>query len=308
MPKVSVIIPTYNRASFLENSVNSVLKQTFKDYEIIISDDASTDNTEEYVKSIKDPRVVYIQNPNNLGAAATRNSAIKSSKGKYIAFLDDDDKWLPNKLSLQVEKLDNSPPDMGCIGSAVSYFDADSQKITFSSKPETTNDILVDILSRNLLVSSSLLLRKSCFDKVGLFDESFPASEDFDMWIRIAKHFKYDFIKQPLVIYTIHDIRITRNREAIMKGLELLLAKHEDMFSKNEKIYSDYKLWLGTYYCFCGNTQKGRTKFIEAIKLYPYNFFHYYNLALSFCGSDIYMKIKIYRSKISKSLKNLTQI
>ena len=106
--KVSVIIPTYNRAEFLRSAIESALNQTYTDLEIIVSDDKSTDHTREVVKSFKDNRIKYILNEGNKGPSATRNTAILASKGEYIAFLDDDDEWLPDKLQSQVEVLDKS--------------------------------------------------------------------------------------------------------------------------------------------------------------------------------------------------------
>ncbi len=306
MPKVSVIIPTYNRGDFLKSSVNSVLKQTYEDYELIISDDASTDHTRKYVESISDSRVVYICNKTNRGVAATRNSALKISRGDYIAFLDDDDEWLPEKLSLQVEKIEKSSPDVGGVYTGVSYLDIELGEITSVSNPHIRGNILNDILPENFLVTSSLLLRKSCFEKAGLFDERFQFGEDFDMWIRIANYYNFDFIKEPLVKYAIHESKITLNYQKVISGLELLLSKHKDLYSQNKKAYSDYTLGLGIFYCYNGNTTMGRMSFIEAIKLNPANIKHYYNFALSLLGARAFMKIKIHRSGLSQALRSLT--
>ncbi len=308
MPKVSVIIPTYNRADFLSSCVNSVLKQTFEDYELIISDDASTDRTKQYVESISDPRVVYVCNKTNRGVAATRNSALKISRGDYIAFLDDDDEWLPEKLSFQVEKIEKSPSDIGGIYTGVSYLDLELGEITSVSDPHIRGNILNEILPENFLVTSSLLLRKSCFEKAGLFDERFQFGEDFDMWIRIASYYKFDFIKEPLVKYAIHESKITLNYQKVISGLELLLSKHKGLFSLNKKAFSDYTLGLGIFYCYNKDTRKGRKTFIEAIKLNPFNIKHYYNFALSMLGARAFMKIKIHRSSLSNALKSLTYV
>ena len=112
MPKVSVIIPTYNRAEFLRSAIESALSQTFKDLEVVVADDKSTDHTREVVESFKDRRIKYILNEGKKGPSATRNTAILASEGEYIAFLDDDDEWLPDKLQRQVEVLDKSQPNI----------------------------------------------------------------------------------------------------------------------------------------------------------------------------------------------------
>ena len=108
MPKVSVVIPTFNRAEFLRTAIMSVLNQTYNDFEIIVVDDNSSDHTHQVVKSFKDDRIKYFHHVINLGPAAARNTAISASNGDYLAFLDDDDEWFPHKLQKQVELLDKS--------------------------------------------------------------------------------------------------------------------------------------------------------------------------------------------------------
>src|SRR5207237_7043535 len=115
MPKVSVIIPTHNRSGFLRLAVLSVLKQTFPDFELVIVDDASGDDTPAVVKRFEDPRIRYIRHERNLRIAAARNTGISNSTGEYVAFLDDDDEWLPSKLQKQVSALDHSASTVGAV-------------------------------------------------------------------------------------------------------------------------------------------------------------------------------------------------
>ena len=115
MPKVSVVIPTHNRAGFLQAAIQSVLNQTFQDFEIIVVDDASEDQTTEIVRSFSDPRIRYMRHESNKGQGASRNDGIRQASGEYIALLDDDDEWLPEKLAKQVALLDSSPSQVGMI-------------------------------------------------------------------------------------------------------------------------------------------------------------------------------------------------
>ena len=303
MPKVSVIIATYNRVELLSSSIKSVLNQTFEDFELIISDDSSTDNTKEYVEGLTDKRIIYINNETNRGVSATRNNALKSSTGNYIAFLDDDDEWLPEKLSLQIDKIEKSPSKVGAVYTGVMYFDMELGEVSYVSRPCCEGNILDDILPENILATSSLLLRKSCFEKVGLFDETISYAEDFDMWIRIAKYYNFSYVDKPLVRYGLHNSKITHDYKAVISGLQSILEKHNDLYSKNKIAYSKYQLKLGINLCYSGNTQKGREAIILAIKLYPFNLKHYYNLALSIFGARAYMKSKVYLSKFFSHIR-----
>ena len=303
MPKVSVIIPTYNRKDYLSNSVGSVLEQTFQDFELIISDDASTDSTRQYVESLSDPRIIYIFNETNRGVAETRNNALKIARGKYVAFLDDDDEWLPEKLRMQVELIERKPLRVGAIYTGVTTFDVNRNHLTSVSVPEFRGNILNDLLTDNFLATSSILIRKSSFDRVGFFDTEFKGISDFDMWIRIAGDFDFDYIKDPLVKHQVHDLRITENYEAVISGLKLLLSKHNKLYAKHKKAQSSYKLKLGIFYCYNNDTKEGRRYFIEAIKLYPLNLKHYYNFALSILGTKAFMAVKHYRLKILYTLR-----
>ena len=305
MPKVSVIIPTYNRPELLEKAIFSVLSQTFQDFELLIVDDASTENCRDIVNGFKDDRIKYIRNEHNKGIAAVRNIGVKNSSGEYIAFLDDDDEWLPHKLEKQVELLDQSNAQLGAVYTGTFSYDGASEKILRETKPRFRGEILKELLLYNFIVTSSTLFKRSCFEKVGYYDENLSFAEDYDMWIRIAKVFEFDYVGEPLIRYRIHQNKLTKNYEAVISGLELLLTKHHELFSKNERAYSDYKLRLGIFYCYNGDTRKGRKVFIQAIKIYPFNIKHYYNFALSVLGTGAFMKIKIYRSNLMRALRGL---
>jgi len=125
-PKVSVIIPTYNRANFLRSAIQSVLNQTFKDFEVIVVDDASTDNTRQLIHEFVDDRICYIAHNKNRGGSASRNTGIESSKGKFIAFLDDDDMWMPTKLEKQL-LLVNMNPEISVVYTGARIIDKDGK-------------------------------------------------------------------------------------------------------------------------------------------------------------------------------------
>lgn len=200
-PLVSIIIPMYNRAHTISDAVNSVMAQTYDNYEVILVDDGSTDNTKEIITRDFDA-VTYIYQE-NCGPSVARNTGIKHAKGELIAFLDSDDAWLPFKLEKQLQCLAEQP-DLGMIGT--DYFNCDENlgnpiRQAHLKFARTERE---EILIRNLWPTPSLLIRRSCFDAVGLFNEEMRFAEDWDMWIRIAQSYPVATINEPLVLIRKH--------------------------------------------------------------------------------------------------------
>jgi glycosyltransferase involved in cell wall biosynthesis len=227
MPKVSVIIPTHNRAEFLCSAVTSVLNQTFQDFEIVIVDDASKDHTREVIANFNDTRIKVIHNQMSKGDAGSRNIGIMNSNCEYIAFLDDDDEWLPEKLKIQACLLDNSPKNFGGVCTDHFMIEEMGGRTLFISNPENN-----DLSKGNFITTSSVLLRRECFEQCGLFDENMPTSSDCDMWIRISRKFSFEIIKTPLVKYRIHENRLTLNYEKMVRGKEILFEKYDNFFTE----------------------------------------------------------------------------
>ena len=200
MSKVSVIIPTHNRAELLRAAITSVLNQTYQEFEIIVVDDASTDKTREVVASFHDGRIKYIRHEVNKGDAGSRNTGIRNSSGDFLAFLDDDDEWLPEKLQMQVGLLRNSPEKVGGVYTGSLRIDKTTGKIFAVNNAGKRGDLFQEMFRHNLIPTPCVLLRRECFERVGLFDERMPCCSDADMWIRIAELFYFEYIKEPLVI------------------------------------------------------------------------------------------------------------
>lgn len=292
MSQVSVIIPTYNRVKLLNNSVASVLSQTYRDFELLVIDDCSTDNTSDFLSNIADRRVRCIKNTSNKGITATRNIALSNANGKYIAFLDDDDEWMPDKLEKQINLMENSSKGLGCIYTGCNLVDAEDNRFNQTTVPHYRIRILNELLLENFIITSSTLIKADCFETVGMFDESMPFAEDYDMWIRIAQAFDFDFVRSPLVNYRIHRNSISFNNSATITGLERLLTKHEKLFLKNKKAYSNHLLRIGVAYCYTGNTREGRKALMKSLEYYKFDKRVYYNLLLTILGADIFKKLK----------------
>lgn len=216
LPKVSVIIPTYNRARYICRAINSVLDQTFTDHEIIVVDDGSTDNTRELLAQY-DGKIVYIPQTNQ-GISESRNRGIRAARGEYIAFLDSDDVWISEKLAIQVDLLDHNEK-LGIVCSKMTIFDeAGNQRGT---KPEerTGKNFKELVEIGGDLPTSTVMTRKACFDKVGVFDKTLPPMEDFEMWVRIAS--QYDIYMLPekvLAYYYIHGQQITSDKTLVYEA------------------------------------------------------------------------------------------
>lgn len=187
-PKVSVLIATYNRAQFISRAIKSVLDQTYKDWELIIADDGSTDETEKVVLGFgkKESRIIYLKAPHFGRIAKISNFGLKHAKGEYVAILDDDDHWCdPEKLSKQVKFLDENSEYVGCGGGFIVIDENQKVKMKFF-KPERNEDIRKNFLIANPMANSTAMFRLSAAQKVGLYDESLPQFADWDFWLKMG--------------------------------------------------------------------------------------------------------------------------
>jgi glycosyltransferase involved in cell wall biosynthesis len=196
-PSVSVIIPTYNRSAFLQESIGSVLAQTFKDFELVVVDDGSTDNTRE-ILSIYKSNIATIFTGHR-GPSAARNSGIKATQGEFIAFLDSDDLWLPEKLEKQIHFLKHTTK--GFICQTEEIWVRNGVRVNPRKKHKKFSGWIFDKCLPLCIVSpSAVIIHRSVFERVGFFDEDMPACEDYDLWLRIAPFYPIFLIKEQLVI------------------------------------------------------------------------------------------------------------
>ncbi len=196
-PLVNVIIPTYNRDWMVKESIDSVLAQDFNDFELIVVDDGSTDNTPEILDSYRQDINVIRQG--NRGVSAARNAGIAKASGRFIAFLDSDDLWLPDKLSLQVDFFNSNPSALICQTEEI--WIRNNVRINPKIKHKKPSGMIFEPSLALCLVSpSAVIIKRSLFDEVGLFDETLPACEDYDLWLRISCRHPVHLINTPLII------------------------------------------------------------------------------------------------------------
>lgn len=281
-PAVSVIIPTYNRAQSLRRAVTSVLLQTCRDFEIIVVDDCSTDNTQEMVTSLENAGVRYVSHRTNRGASAARNTGIREARGEFVGFLDDDDEWLPCKLQMQLDKFRNSPATVGVVYTGSSIVSARSGKTIHSFASHSTWHKDIDFLRTVTFTTSVPLIRKSCFHDVGFFDETLPGAQDKDMWIRIARRYEFGFVPEILVRCYIHGKQISSNLKIKIEAKEKIYRKYFDVLSMHPDVMADHLWRLGMLYCIDGRSAKGMSCFWKAIRLCPSRPGLYRDLVLSF--------------------------
>lgn len=266
MPKISIITPTYNSGKFINRTITSVLNQTHKDWEFLIVDDCSTDNTIEIVnKFIKqDSRIKLLKNTiNSGGPALPKNIGIENASGEYVAFLDHDDEWLPEKLEKQLKVFEESKSDiLGLVSCFVNIRD-NNGKLLYRHKKNYKGNVIRQLANGNFIVTSSCVMTKlSILKEIGLFDSSFKTSDDLDMWLRISNlGYTFDFIPEYLVNYISHgsNTHMGNEKRNDEKEFDLMYNKHKESFKK-------YSLKsIGHYYFYKKEYPLARKYFIQSI-------------------------------------------
>lgn len=244
MPKVSVIIPTYGRANIVSQAIKSVLTQTYKDYEIIVVNDGSTDNTPEVIAQFGNE--IRIIHQTNKGLSAARNTGIRASQGDYIAFLDDDDLWEPHKLETQIPILE-SLHKIGLIYSDMLFFSGQDLLPGSYNKyyPTPSIQLLWNLFYVNYIPVPTVVVRRECLDEVGLFDETLTACEDYDLWLRIIAKYPVHFVNDLLARYRLSENSMSQDGERMLFNY---LRVKEKAFNHNPELQRFPLDYLDRYY------------------------------------------------------------
>lgn len=257
-PQISVVMPAYNAKKYVAEAINSILNQTFTDFEFIIINDASTDSTKDIVESFKDPRIKLINNERNQGVAKSLNIAISAAKGKYIARMDADDISLPERFQTQFNFMEKNP-DIDICGSWMKTF-GDNQRIV--KAPEQHNEIKDELFFLCSMLHPTIIFKKNLTLQ---YSSDFPRAEDYDLWSRTINKLKFANIPEVLLLYRIHDnqIGIANKAKQIYDANHIALRNLQNIdlvLSEEEKqIYIDI---------INGNvTQKNKKNLISAIKM-----------------------------------------
>jgi glycosyltransferase involved in cell wall biosynthesis len=282
--KVSVIIPCYNHADYLRLCLRSVFHQTFKGFEVIVVDDASTDNTPNVIKEFKDSRLCYVRHRKNFGVSSALNTGINLSRGEFIAIIGADDLMKPDNLFVKVDIL-SKYPSIGLVYSNAEIIDEDGTIIGLAKKQKSDGKLFVEkpfdrLLYGNFITASSVMVRKSCFEKVGLFDTELHYAEDWDMWLRLAYFYNFGYVDIPLVQYRLHlrtkslsQQNYSENKD--LAYMERVINKIFFEFSLQKEGYSYRKIYWSNYFRMLNNklgilpTYQIMKLYICAIKKYP---------------------------------------
>ena len=277
-PFVSVIIPTYNRAALLPRAINSVLSQTYKKLVCIVVDDGSTDHTKEVVKSVKDDRIVYLRHKTNRQTSATRNTGIKHSRGELIAFLDDDDEWLPTKLEKQVRFIKSLPEKIGMVYCWMDYYDHNG-KIIREVHPTLRGYVFPQVIDEQRLGGCpTLLVRREVIDDIVRFDESLPRGNDGDFIRRVCQKYEVDYV--PEVLVKVHvgygSKRISDNdKQSIKNAIKtqtVKFKKFELELRKLPKQKSNIYAIIAFHHSQLEEWKECLRNYIKAINTYPFSF------------------------------------
>lgn len=268
IPPVSVVIPAYNRATSIVAAIESVLRQTHSDFELIVVDDASGDGTAEAAEAVADPRLRVVRLPANRGAAGARNAGAAEARGRWIAFQDSDDEWLPEKLARQLARLGERPgavaaycglltvgeldaarPDADRLGAD----GAERTRVLYTPPPETDlveGRIQPTLLVRNVMSTQTVVVRRDVFAALGGFDESLPAMEDWEFAIRLAGQGEIAFVDAPLVHQRFSPNSLTRNLGKQLRAHALILEKSMALYAGRPDLLARQ------YYILAGDSRR----------------------------------------------------
>ncbi|MFH1429040.1 MAG: glycosyltransferase family A protein [Candidatus Margulisiibacteriota bacterium] len=242
MPQVSVIIPTYNRLSYLKKALKSVMVQTFKDYEIIVVDDGSTDGTTSYISGLPFIRYVYQENK---GVSAARNRGLTIARGEYVCFLDSDDTWKKTKLEKQAEVFQNNPGLKACY-TEETWIRNGKHLNQMKKHQKYSGWIFEKALPLCIISPSSIMLKKDVFNDLGCFDENLDVCEDYDFWLRLTARYQVLFLKEALIVkYGGHKDQLSRKYWGMdifrVVALEKMLLEYPLNDQNKKAVYKEFK-------------------------------------------------------------------
>ncbi len=277
MAKVSVIIPTFNRANYICETIDSVLSQTYKDYEIIVVDDGSTDNTKEVISKYNEKIRYFYQE--NKGVSAARNYAISNAKGEYVAFLDDDDIWLQNKLEKQIDVLDKNP-DLGFVCSDTYVIDGSGKIINLWKRGIHNHETFESLYEADFTFTLTVVARRRCLEEVGFFDETLSISQDYDLWLRLAKKYAFKHIGSPLAKYRLHAKNVSMDYDARFQQHRIIekkpeIAKGISFLKRKIRTARDYYLF-GSHHYSAHHFYRAGYYYLMAVLNFPFIGYYYY--------------------------------
>ena len=303
LPKVSVILPTYNRAHLVGRAIESVFKQSYSDLELIVVDDGSTDNTQSDIKKFSDSRFRYVAVSHGGGAAA-RNAGIQAAKGQFIAFQDSDDEWFPSKLEKQMNLFSESNSEVGAVYCGFYKIGRDGMRKYYPGEEVHKKEGMIyrELLSGNFITTQSAVVRRECLDKVGCFDISLPGMQEWDLWIRVSEYYLFGYVPEALLVTYFTDDSITSNQSGRLKAKEIIFNKYTDAFRQYPKIYSSHAYAIGHALALKGDMSESKHYLLESFKKRPWSMRSLISYILAVTGSKrLYRAVSSIPRRLSRS-------
>ncbi len=272
---VSVIIPTYNREKFIERAVRSVLSQTYRNLEVIVVDDGSSDGTAAVAAKLArtDSRLRCVHHDGNKGAQKARNTGIHEARYDFIAFLDSDNEWLPDKLTRQMGIFEESGKRIGVVYAGYRELHDDTGR-DIEYTPRAKGSVYKPSLEQSFAEMNTIVARKDILMIAGLCDERIRAYQEWDLAIRLARFSEFDFVSDALVLYHIHAMpTISSDAMRNAQGYDDVVATHKDAILRlcGPRILGDHYTRIGHHFMVAGATEQAQHFFLLAQKTYPFH-------------------------------------
>lgn len=299
-PLVTALITTYNRPSFLREAVESVRRQTYENVELVVVDDHSDTPAEETLSDVSDDgfeRLRCVRHETNRGANAARNTGIEAASGEFVAFLDDDDVWLPEKLEAQVARLEELGEEYALVYGATRHRDMETDETIFVSDPGLEGDVYREILERGsgsvFGPPSNVMVRADVLEEFDYFDEKMSRGSGQKLFRNVAKRYRVAYTDELCVDYYVHDDRVTtiQTDDELRDAIRVHQRKIDDLGDDLEQVPAAYVREherIGNLYCAAGDVRTGRRHFQQAIDVGGVRATLLLRLALSYLGSTVY--------------------
>jgi glycosyltransferase involved in cell wall biosynthesis len=299
---VSVILPTRNRADLLPRAIASVLAQTYRNLELIVVNDASSDNTREVLEGISDPRLSVIHREVNKGASAARNAGIAIARGEFVAFQDDDDVWLVDKLQEQVSALQSAPKKVGwCLGG---YIQMKPQQYTYIGGAYYWNQLdYSQGLGKGgpcwwLIATPAWLVKREALERAGNFDERIRSWEDWELGLRLSEVCDRIFVDKPLYLQDhIRGSGLILDERARAAGLRIIMEKHGHIWAGNRRVLARHFYTIGRMESLCDPPPAGREYLLRSLRTDPLRIRTWAAIALCYIDQRLMRKLTAWLRK-----------
>jgi glycosyltransferase involved in cell wall biosynthesis len=263
VPRVSVVIPTCDRSELLRVAIQSVLIQTFWDFELVVVEDDPSGAASSVVSAFSDPRIRFFQHDIHRGASAARNTGIRESRGQYVLCLDDDDEILPQCLKKLVFKMDSAPLTVGVVHCGMRRLGAHGRHLG-DSIPHVQGNARSHLLRGRKWGNVTALVRRECFERAGLFDDSLSSCQDWDLWLRVSGFFEFDSVPEVLMIHRWHGDQISSDLVKMIRGRTRMIEKHREAFAGVPGALTIHSKRLGKLHALNGTWKEAWHWFYEA--------------------------------------------